>query len=71
MQIEAFPMQLVALTDGVLDGHEHVVLFLDHQARSQPCGYALSLTDARRLLEALTRILPDAQQIQKNIRDSN
>jgi hypothetical protein len=71
MQIAAIPMQFVAVTDGVRAGQEHVVLFLENALLEQPCGFALSLPDAHRLLAALRGVLPQAQQIQTRIRDSN
>ena len=71
MHLEAFPMQFVALTDGVLDGEEHVILFLEYAGRGQPHGLALSLGDARALLIALGNILPEAQQIQNRLHEQN
>jgi hypothetical protein len=71
MHLEALPMQFVALTDGVLDGVEHVLLFLEHTEAGQPRGFALSLGDARALLTALRNILPEAQQIQNRLREQN
>jgi hypothetical protein len=71
MQIAAIPMQFVAVTDGVRAGQEHVVLFLENALFEQPCGFALSLPDARRLLDALSGVLPQAQQIQTRLSDSN
>jgi hypothetical protein len=71
MHLEAFPMQFLALTDGVLNGVEHVILFLEHAGGSSPRGFALSLGDARALLFALRNILPEAQQIQKEIHEQN
>jgi hypothetical protein len=71
MQIAAIPMQFVAVTDGVRAGQEHIVLFLDNVLLEQSCGFALSLPDARRLLDALGDVLPQAHEIQTRIRDSN
>ncbi len=71
MQIAAIPMRFVAVTDGVRAGQEHIVLFLENILLEQPCGFALSLPDARRLLDALDDVLPQAQEIQTRIRDSN
>ncbi len=71
MHLEAFPMQFVALTDGVLDGEEHVILFLEHAGVRSSRGFALTLGDARALLTALRNILPEAQQIQNRIREQN
>ncbi|HWG41738.1 MAG TPA: hypothetical protein VN688_03060 [Gemmataceae bacterium] len=71
MHLEAFPMQFVALTDGVLDGQEHIILFLEHADRGQPRGLALNLGDARALLTALRNILPEAQQIQNRLHEQN
>ena len=34
MHLEAFPMQFVALTDGVLNGEEHILLFLETRPTS-------------------------------------
>ncbi len=71
MQLEAMPMQFVALTDGVLNGEEHILLFLEHTGMTRPRGFALTLTDARALLVGLRNILPEAQQIQNRIREQN
>jgi hypothetical protein len=71
MHLEALPMQFVALTDGVLHGEEHILLFLDHEELAQPRGFALTLADARALLAGLRNILPEAQQIQNRIREQN
>ena len=71
MHLEAFPMRFVALTDGVLHGVEHVILFLEHAGGSSPRGFALDLGDARALLTALRNILPEAQQIQNQIHEQN
>ena len=49
MEIDAFPMRLVALTDGVFGGREHVVLFLRPAGEGPPRGFALPLDDARLL----------------------
>jgi hypothetical protein len=64
-------MRFVALTDGVLDSIEHVILFVEHAGGSAPRGFALDLGDARALLIALRNILPEAQQIQKQIHEQN
>jgi hypothetical protein len=71
MHLEAFPMQFVALTDGVLNGEEHVLLFLAHPGTQQSRGFALTLADARVLLTALRNILPEAHQIQNRLREQN
>jgi hypothetical protein len=71
MHIEAFPMRFVALTDGVRDGREHVVVFLVHAETGRPHGFALSLADARSLFDGLDGILPAAQQIQDRLAESN
>ncbi len=71
MHLEAFPMQFVALTDGVLDGVEHVILFLEHAGGSSTRGFALTLGDARALLTALGNLVPEAQQIQKRLHEQN
>ena len=71
MHLEASPMRFVALTDGVLDSIEHVILFVEHAGGSAPRGFALDLGDARALLIALRNILPEAQQIQKQIHEQN
>jgi hypothetical protein len=64
-------MQFVALTDGVLNGEEHVLLFLENANLRRPCGFALSLTDAAALSIALRNILPEARQIQGRILEQN
>jgi len=71
MRLEAIPVQFVALTDGVLDGEEHILLFLEHDHARQPYGFALTLGDGRALLTALRNILPEAQQIQNRLREQN
>jgi hypothetical protein len=71
MRLEAAPMQFLALTDGVLNGEEHILLFLDHPAARCPRGFALTLADARALLTGLRNILPEAQQIQDRLREQN
>jgi hypothetical protein len=67
MHLEAIPMQFVALTDGVLNGEEHVLLFVENANLRRPCGLALSLADAAALSIALHNILPEARQIQERI----
>jgi hypothetical protein len=71
MDIEAFPMRFIAVSDGVFQGREHAVLFLEHAGREGPQGFALSLADARRLLAALAVLLPNAQHIQARIAADN
>ena len=71
MHLEAMPMQFVALTDGVLHGEEHVLLFLESAASRRPCGIALTLADAHALSLALRTLLPEARQIQERIREQN
>jgi hypothetical protein len=71
MQLEAMPVQFVALTDGVLNGEEHVLLFVENANLRHPCGLALTLADAAALSIALRNILPEARQIQNRIREQN
>lgn len=71
MQLEALPVRFVALTDGVLDGEEHVLLFLESANVRHPCGFALTLADAAALSIALRNILPEARQLQDRIREQN
>jgi hypothetical protein len=71
MHLEAVPMQFLALTDGVLDGEEHILLFVENANLRRPCGLALTLADASALLVALHNILPEARQIQNRIREQN
>ena len=71
MHLEAMPMQFVALTDGVLHGEEHVLLFLESATSRRPCGIALTLADANALSIALRALLPEARQIQDRIREQN
>jgi hypothetical protein len=71
MRLEAIPVQFVALTDGVLGGEEHILLFLEHEGASQPYGFALTLGDGHALLTALQNILPEARQIQNQLREQN
>jgi hypothetical protein len=71
MHIDAMPSRLVAVTDGVHQGREHVVLFLRHQAKESVRGFAFSLADARKLLAALTLILPGAEGIQLEMTETN
>jgi hypothetical protein len=71
MQLEAMPMRFLALSDGVLHGEEHVLLFLESSARYRPCGIALTLADADALLLALGALLPEARQIQNNLHEQN
>jgi hypothetical protein len=71
MHIDAMPSHLVAVTDGVHEGREHVVVFLKHPAQDEARGFALGLADARKLLAALTLILPGAQEIQHELTQAN
>jgi hypothetical protein len=71
MEIEAYPTRLVAVSDGVFGGEEHVVLFLEHPAAEKPYGFALKLRDARRLLAAVGLVLPAAQRYQEELREAN
>ena len=71
MHLEAMPVQFVALTDGVLNGEEHVLLFVENASLRRPCGLALTLADAIALSVALRNILPEARQIQNRIREQN
>jgi hypothetical protein len=71
MQLEALPMQFVALTDGILNGEEHVLLFVESTAQHRPCGLALTLADAGALLVALRTLLPEARQIQNRLNERN
>ncbi len=71
MHIDAMPSCLVAVTDGVHEGREHIVLFLKHPARDEEHGFAFTLADGRKLLAALTLILPSAQQIQHDLTQAN
>jgi hypothetical protein len=71
MHLEAMPVQFVALTDGVLNGEEHVLLFVENANLRRPCGLALTLADAVALSLALRNILPEARQIQNRIREQN
>jgi hypothetical protein len=65
------PSRLVAVTDGVHEGREHVVVFLKHPAQDNVHGFAFSLADARKLLAALSLILPGAQEIQHELTRTN
>jgi hypothetical protein len=71
MHLEAMPMQFVALTDGVLHGEEHVLLFLENAGLRRTCGVALTLADANALSMALRALLPEARQIQERLREQN
>jgi hypothetical protein len=71
MHIDAMPSRLVAVTDGVHEGCEHVVVFLKHPAQDNVRGFAFSLGDARKLLAALSLILPGAQEIQYELTQTN
>ena len=71
MEVEAYPTRLVAVSDGVFGGEEHVVVFLQHPSAEQPRGFALKLGDARKLLAALSLILPQAQRFQTELREMN
>jgi hypothetical protein len=71
MEIEAYPTRLVAVSDGIFGGEEHVVVMLKHPAAKDPRGFALKLHDARKLLAALAIILPEAQRFQAELRESN
>jgi hypothetical protein len=71
MEFEAYPTRLVAVSDGIFGGEEHVVLFLGHADAEQPRGFALKLRDARQLLAALALILPEAQRFQAERHEAN
>lgn len=71
MEIEAYPTRLVAVSDGIFGGEEHLVLFLEHTAAEKPYGFALKLADARRLLAALALVLPAAERYQEELREAN
>lgn len=71
MHLEAHPMRLLAVTDGVLAGEEHILLFLDHADGEEPRGFALDLDDARALVLALDSILPQARRIQADLSERN
>jgi hypothetical protein len=71
MRLEAVPVQFVALTDGVLNDEEHVLLFVENTKLRRPCGFALTLVDAAALLIALRNLLPEARQIQDRIREQD
>jgi hypothetical protein len=71
MHLEALPMQFVALTDGILHGEEHVLVFLESAKMQRPCGFALTLADAAALSIALLNLLPEARQIQSRIHEQN
>jgi hypothetical protein len=71
MRIDAMPSRLVAVTDGVHEGREHVVVFLKHPVGDEVRGFAFGIADARKLLAALTVILPGAQEIQRELTQLN
>jgi hypothetical protein len=71
MRIDAVPSRLVAVTDGVHEGCEHVVVFLKHSAEEDVRGFAFSLSDARKLLVALSFIVPGAEHIQRELTQTN
>jgi hypothetical protein len=71
MHIDAMPSRLVAVTDGVHQGREHVVVFLKHPTGDEVHGFAFDLADARRLLAALTLIVPGAEEIQHELMGTN
>jgi hypothetical protein len=71
MEFEAYPTRLVAVSDGVFGGEEHVVVFLKHSVAQAPRGFALKLRDARKLLAALRLVLPEAQRFQAELREAN
>jgi hypothetical protein len=71
MRIDALPSRLVAVTDGVHEGREHVVVFLKHPAQEDVHGFAFSLADARKLLAALSLIMPGAEHIQHELTQTN
>jgi hypothetical protein len=71
MHLEAMPVQFLALTDGVLNNEEHVLLFVENTNLRRPYGFALTLADADALLIALRNLLPEARQIEDRIREQN
>ena len=71
MHIEALPMHFVALTDGVSQGREHIILLLQETEQVRLHSLALTLADAESLLLALRGIVPVAQHIEERIRTSN
>jgi hypothetical protein len=71
MRIDAMPSRLVAVTDGVHEGREHVVVFLKHPAQEDVHGFAFGLADARKLLAALRLIVPGAEHIQHELTQTN
>jgi hypothetical protein len=71
MRIDAMPSRLVAITDGVHEAREHVVVFLKHSGCEDAHGFAFSLADARKLLVALSLIVPGAEHIQHELTQTN
>ena len=64
------PLAQARVTDGVLGGREHVVLFL-RPAEGPTRGFALPLDDARLLRAGLGVVLHEAEQIEARLAESN
>jgi hypothetical protein len=71
MHIDAMPSRLVAVTDGVHEGREHVVVFLKHPTGETARGFAFDLADAHKLLAALALIMPGARAIEHDLTQAN
>jgi len=59
MRIEAIPTRLRAVSDGVCQGQDHVIVYLEHCALQEVRGFALTRDDARALLAALQLLLQE------------
>jgi hypothetical protein len=62
MHVHALPTELVAVSDGMMQGRPHVLLFLSRSDGGEPNVFALPLADAVGLHAALSLLLPDLRR---------
>ncbi len=62
MHVHALPTELVAVSDGLLNGRQHVILFLNRPDGHEAGVFALPLADAAGLHAALSLLLPDLRR---------
>jgi len=62
MHVQAIPAELIAVSDGLLQGRQHVLLFLSRPDQDEAGVFALPLADAVGLHTALSLLLPDLRR---------